>query len=152
MVLFGCDDHTGSLAMGGTTFLSSYSDGTLKLWDAATGKLIRKIKRFGACRSMAKIDETRIVTRSNKLCRVYDVESEYCVKEIKHLSDVRCVAVSPDGTYFLTGCWDGIVRKWNSATYEKIGEYEGVQCDIIAFLDDERFLSSRYKKGRNKTL
>ena len=50
------DKVASLLAMGGAKFLSSSSDGTLKLWDAATGKFIRTIK--DDCRGMAKIDET----------------------------------------------------------------------------------------------
>ena len=149
--LRGHKEHVLSLlVMGGTKFVSTSHDETIKLWDAATGKVIWTIEDIGFIynKSIARIDETHFVTASycHRTCRVYDIESvTKCVKEIEHplQSVIRCVAVSPDGTYFLISCDDDIVWKWNSAPpYEKLGEYEGVKSTILAFLDNEHFLAS----------
>jgi hypothetical protein len=70
------------LAMGGTDFVSLSLDGTLKLWDAATGKIIRKYEYIGHDGRMAKIDKTRIVVAAyNRVhqfnrCQVYNIDSE----------------------------------------------------------------------------
>ena len=149
--------HTQSvvslLAMGGTKVVSSSWDRTIKRWDAATGKLIWTINNtgyFGG--NMARIDETRIVSASrDTICCVHDMSSvadPHCLKEIQHPDTITCVAVPPNGAYFLTSCWDDIVRKWNSvAPYEKMGEYEGVASLMISFLDNERFLSLTANNG-----
>jgi WD40 repeat protein len=67
---------------------------------------------------------------------------DWCVTEIEHPADFTCVDISPNDAYFLTGCRNGIVRKWSSAIpYDMMGEYEGIGCYVTAFINNERFLS-----------
>jgi WD40 repeat protein len=113
----------------GQTIASAGFDGTVRLWDVAGGKQIRSItahnanytervafvsggKRLASCGGFPQNDPS-----SGGGLRVWDVASGQEVRTWRGF-DARgliAMAVSPDGTYALTGSRDKVVRFWKFA-------------------------------------
>src|SRR5262249_39803645 len=102
---------------------STGMDGTVRLWDAATGKLVRSLKhsRFLGGRPIAYIwnDQTLTSLTENQL-RLWDVKTgeQLCDRILKQEQDqvVSALALSSDSKTVATGGADGIIRLWDAAT------------------------------------
>jgi WD40 repeat protein len=99
----------------GRRILSSSWDGTLRLWDTATGELLAVLEGHAAwvlacCFSP---DGRRIVSASDDECKVWDAttgrQTVALFRRGAHFED--CV-VSPDGTEVVTGSADRMLRLW----------------------------------------
>src|SRR5262249_30779416 len=95
--------------------LSGSGDGTLKVWDAATGQELLTLKDHqGAVLSMAiSPDGNRIVSGSaDGTVKVWDAHKGRDVFSLgkNALSLVNCVAFSPDGRRIVTGTIDSSTR------------------------------------------
>jgi WD40 repeat protein len=113
----------------GTHIVSGSFDGTVRVWDASTGAVIRTLK--GHTDRVQSVtfspDGTRIVSGSgDDTVRVWDVSTGAIVHNIKgHRALVNCVAFSPDGTWIVSGSWDETVRVWDASTGTVIRTLEG---------------------------
>jgi WD40 repeat protein/beta-lactamase regulating signal transducer with metallopeptidase domain len=104
----------------GGQVLSAGSDGTLRIWQAATGKEIASWDAgMGQINAVAlSPDGKRAVTAGDDgTARLWDVAGR---RELRRLEGngvpVTCVALSPDGSYALTGEREGEARLWEAAT------------------------------------
>ena len=92
--------HAGvvrSVALGpGGTIVSGSSDNTILQWRAVDEALVREFKANGM------------------MCSTWDIVQPYCTLE-GHTSEVRSVAVSPDGSTIASGSDDRTVRVWSLA-------------------------------------
>ncbi len=121
----------------GQTLVSSYVDDKVRLWDVATGTLLRTFKgrtdtkyrvhansvRFSAdgetLVSAASQTETRWEMNKSYLIRQWDVETGEPFKEIIVGTDtVSSVCWSADGQTLARGNLDGTIRLWDGATGE----------------------------------
>ena len=57
-----------------------------------------------------------ILYRGVNMGRIWDVETGEQVHQIRHSSRVGSVDFNADGSWFLTGCWDGFVRVGDTKT------------------------------------
>ena len=100
----------------GRSILTTYSDGSARLWQSSTGTL--RATLTGHSRSITAAtfspDGTRIVTTSDdNTARVWDVATGVGVTTYAaHSAPVKTVAFSPDGQTVLTGSADGTARLW----------------------------------------
>jgi WD40 repeat protein len=118
-----------ALSPDGTKVLSGSNDNTIKLWDAATGRLARVIKASDAVTSIAFSPEGRRVVsasagsedppRPDKL-ELWDVASGKLLNDFAgDLSAVSTVAFSSDGSKLLTaGAYesDTALQLWDAPT------------------------------------
>ncbi|HZS45613.1 MAG TPA: PQQ-binding-like beta-propeller repeat protein [Blastocatellia bacterium] len=94
------------------------------LRDSRTGEVIRSFEGdfppFGD--ALFSPDGQRVVTYSTAgaygqdgglWARVWDVATGKELLRLQHPRAVESVAFSPDGSFALTGCWDGVARLWN---------------------------------------
>jgi WD40 repeat protein len=92
----------------------------LKLWDAATGRLIRSFEgHTGLVKSVAfSPDGTHVVSGGeDEMLKLWDVATGQLIWTSKgHSGGVNSVAISPDGTRVLVGNWGGTLELWDAAT------------------------------------
>ncbi len=113
---------TAALAPGGrilaTAVPSSSGDrsiGTIKLWDAASGKeLDTLVQNNGIARSVAFSPDGRLLAAtSGNTIELWDVDRrEMATTLLGHTESVALVAFSPDGTALASASDGGTVRLW----------------------------------------
>jgi WD40 repeat protein len=96
------------------------------LWDAATGKLVRRFSHPGLLSLAFTPDLKTIVTGSrDRTARLWDAGAGEVVRTFQPgESEVDTVAISPDGKTVLVGCEQSI-RLWDAASGRLIGRLEG---------------------------
>ncbi len=93
----------------GQHIASASYDGTVRIWDSQTGKLIGQLKGHdGKVQSVVfTADGNRIVTGSDdKTVRVWDARNYVQLKALEQDASVGPVAVSPDGKAIAIGLYD----------------------------------------------
>ena len=96
----------------------------MRLWDAASGALIREFKghSFSVSSVAFSPDGQRVLSGStDKSVRLWDAASGALIREFKGHSDtVNSVAFSPDGQRVLSGSYDNSVRLWDAASTDRM--------------------------------
>ncbi len=142
--------------------------GIARIWDAATGKAIRRLK-VRTCPALnpnfvklvnvaVSPDGTKLVTGyEDGIVRIWDVNTDKELHKLKvypsyvynNLTLVT-IAFSPDGTKLATGCDDGIARIWDVATGKELRKLKGpIDFSIytIAFSPDGTKLATGCDDG-----
>jgi WD40 repeat protein len=129
---------------------SGVGDGTVKLWDVQTGKLLRTFT-FGLGGWINSVafspDGTRVLSggfdRTNRTggMKLWDAATGQLLGIF--LGDASSVAFSPDGTWVLSGGFDrtneaGEMKLWDAATGQLLRTFEGHSGEItsVAFSPD----------------
>jgi WD40 repeat protein/serine/threonine protein kinase len=141
----------------GKTLAAGYWDGSVRLWDPATGRLQAISKSDGGeVASLAFAPNSRallIVTLHGSVnVKRWDLVTD---REIALLvgrrGTVWSMALSPDGTTLATGMEDGTVTLWNPATLHEqgtlAGHKEAVYC--LAFSPDGKNLGTSSAWGED---
>jgi len=133
----------------GTRLLSTSNDGTMRLWDAASGECLRVLTGHEgwvlACDFSS--DSTRLLSSgSDRSLRLWDVVSGECLGMLEGHEDwVRACTFSPDGSRLLSAGDDGTLRLWDAASGECLrvlnGHEDGVRACAFS-PDSTRLLSA----------
>ncbi len=121
-------------------------DATVCLWDAASGKLLRRLPGDHMAEGLAFSPDGRFLATGSQdhLIRLWDVASgkEVC-RFAGHDNWVEHVAFSPDGRTLVSTSSDWTIRLWELATSRERGRLGGKQrmTTPIAFSPDGRFLA-----------
>lgn len=112
---FARNDFAGKgdlLAFGST-------DGNVRLWDVAQGKVVRTLEAEASINSVALSNNTKYVVAGlagNLGVQVWDIDSGHVVAHFQgpkgHSGPVMSVAFSPDDVYVFTGSLDKTVKVW----------------------------------------
>ena len=127
----GIADWVWSVAFSpdGRYVLSGSSDKTLRLWEVATGKELRRFEgHSGRVCSVAFSPDGRYVLSGSrdKTIRLWEVATGKELRRFEgHSSWVISVAFSPDGRYILSGSEDRTLRLWEVATGKELRRFEG---------------------------
>jgi len=133
----------------GTELASASDDGTICLWDTATG-----LRRFlltpdihAAVNAVAFTPDGKTLISGgwDNLVRFWDVDSGKLRSTLPKQSDwVRSLAVSPDGNMLAIGGDNGMLRLWNLATGRESANFDGHRGPIlsVAFSPDNTTLAS----------
>jgi len=101
----------------GLHIATGHTDGTAKVWDAATGKLIMDLRgHLEAVTALAFApDATTLLTASlDKTARLWDLRTGREVSRLAGQTDgLIGVAFAPDGQSFFTRSLDGTVAVWS---------------------------------------
>src|SRR5262249_46589033 len=110
----------------GKRLVSGSGEGTLKVWDADTGKDLLTLKGLtGPVLCVAySPDGNRIVSGSqDNTLKVWDADKGLEVRTLTgHTQWVTCVAFSPDGKRIVSGSQDRTLRVWDMDTYADTGQ------------------------------
>jgi WD40 repeat protein len=136
-----------AVSRDGVRLLSGSSDG-VKLWDAATGRLLRTFDGHSdAVTSVAfSPDGTRVLSgSSDQTFNLWDAATGRLVRSTKgHRGQVRSVAFSSDGTRLLSGSFDNTLKLWDAASGQLLRSFEGHPNAVtsVAFSPDGKRLAS----------
>jgi len=113
----------------GTRLASASEDGAVKLWDAATGQVVRTLtghKEGVRCVAFSP-DGTRLASASmDRTVKLWDVATGQGVHTFTgHADAVLSVAFDPNGKRLASASWDKTVKLWDAATGREIGIFKG---------------------------
>nr|VFJ66636.1 MAG: WD40 repeat [Candidatus Kentron sp. DK] len=148
-------DNVNAVAFGpdGHTVLSGSSDDTLKLWEVASGQVIRTFRGHSHyVDSVAFAPDGRTVLSGSwdSTARLWDVASGKEIRAFRgHTNYVAAVAFSPDGRTVLSMSNDNTVRLWDVASGKEIRrlDRDSSYVSSIAFSPDGRRAASGYLDG-----
>ena len=136
----------------GNRFAAASTDGSLRVIDVATFKLVRKMNtsHTGGALAMAADDDRVASGGADGVVRLHDAVTGKLVREFKgHVGEVHAVAFSPDGKRLISGGADKVAVIWDIETGKTIQKLEG-HTDMItcaAFLPTGRgAVTSSYDK------
>ena len=97
----------------GDLLVTASKDRMARIWDVATGELLRRLPHNSAVRDAQFSPDGRWVITSAFLANVWDAEDGTNIVRLKgHDGPVTAVAFTPDGRSVLTGGADGTVRTY----------------------------------------
>ena len=120
------DVSSVAIAPDGKTALSGSWDKTLRLWDLASGREIRKFEGHSApviSVAIAPDGKTALSDSDDETLRLWDLASGREIKKIEGHSGA--FAIAPDGKTVLSGSSDKTLRLWDLASGREIKRFEG---------------------------
>jgi WD40 repeat protein/serine/threonine protein kinase len=139
-------------ALGTRAVSCGRQDKSICLWDAASGKLIRKLEGHKQPVQAAAFNQRgdAIVSGSQDFtAAVWDTESGQQFKLLTgHRGEVNAVFFRLDGKFVLTGSSDGSLRYWDVAAGKCMKVMESGQPVLaVSLLRDNRFIASGHADG-----
>ena len=120
----------------GDLLCTGHHDGSVRVWDAATGALVRRLEgHTGWVRAVAVAPDGAWVVSGGDdgTVRLWDAATGALVRTLEgHTGGVLAVAVAPDGAWVVSGGADGTVRLWDAATGALVRRLEGHTGGVLA--------------------
>ena len=149
----GHSENVNSVAFSadGTYILSGSADGTLKLWDVASGKELRTFTFPGhgdqlVLAVFSPDGKYILVGSGNDIdIKLLDISNGKVVKTFTgHSLIIRSIAFSPDGKYILSGSMDKTMKLWDASTGEEIKTFAGHLRSVssVTFSPDGKYVLS----------
>ena len=121
-------------------------DSTIKLWDIATGRLIRTIDVKSPVLSVAfSPDGKQIVSGLWYYVKLWDVNTGSEIRSFSgHKEYVYSVTFSPDGRQIVSGAQDKTIKLWDAATGREVRTFSGHSDTVrsVAFSPDGKQIIS----------
>jgi len=140
----------------GKTVAFGFLDGTLWLWDVASGSELRQLQKyqnFVDCVAFSPDGRTvACLGGYDKTLWLWDVASGRELRQLQgHTDNVNCVAFSPDGRTVVSGSRDKTLRLWDVASGSELRLLQGHTSlvESVAFSPDGRIVVSG---SRDKTV
>jgi WD40 repeat protein len=147
--------YASAFSPSGAQILSGSRDKTLKLWDTATGHLIRTF--VGHSEPVVSVafspDGARVLSGADdKTMKLWDAQTGQLLHSFGHSGWVYSVAFSPDGKRVLSGSDDKMLTLWDAASGQLVRTYKGHSSTVtsVAFSRDGSRILSGSKDGTLK--
>ena len=133
---------------GGARIASGSDDHKIRLWDAASGRLLRTFEgHSGSVWSVAfSPDGARIASASeDDTIKLWDAESGRLLRTFDgHSATVFSVAFSPDGARIVSGSGDKTIKLWDATSGRLLRSFEGHGDRVfsVAFSSDGARIAS----------
>ncbi|CAG5115341.1 unnamed protein product [Candidula unifasciata] len=105
-----------TLTTDGNLALTGSQDGTIKVWDVRSGKIIHSIHGVTSkvCSIRSAMNNTLVITVDGSVIRIWDMNSGVCVFTIAQYIDPARISIAAEGM-ILVGVYDGsnMLRSWN---------------------------------------
>lgn len=122
---------------GSSKLISASSDGTIRVWEAETLKLLSTLDdHFTSVSNLHQSSDGTIFSVSaDKTARRWDLTKKKSILNIEHPDFVKSLSTILDGRFLITGCRDGDIRIFDGATGDKLatipGHFDDVSCILI---------------------
>jgi WD40 repeat protein/serine/threonine protein kinase len=147
--------HTGqvfSVAFDpdGSRLASASADGTIKVWDVASGQELRELKgHIGQVSSVAfSPDGSRLASASDETIKIWDAARGQVLRTLKgHTGDVQSVTFSPDGRRLASASVDNTIKVWDLARGNEprtLKGHTGAVLSVAFSPDGSRLASASY--------
>ncbi|MDB5601777.1 MAG: hypothetical protein JWN71_3821 [Xanthobacteraceae bacterium] len=137
------------LSPDGTRVLSASADSTLKLWDVATGRLIRTLDghRDDVNAVVFLRDGLRAISGgSDKVLKLWDLATGKVLRtfDVGHTEKISSLALSHDGAQVISASFDKTIKVWDIASGRVLHTFVGHTAFVssIAISPDGRRLIS----------
>jgi len=135
-----------ALAPDGKMLATASYDGTTKLWNSASGRLMATLKGHrGQVTAVAFAPSGKLVTTaSDGVVKLWDLTSGTELASHQcHTAVVWCIALSPDGSKLATGSADKTVNVWDMPTLKLLATLEhATVVRSVCFSPDSQWLAS----------
>jgi WD40 repeat protein/serine/threonine protein kinase len=139
----------------GRRLVSAGADGTARIWDVATGRVIKVLDHHGTDVNAAvfSTDESRVATASDDgLVRLWDAATGVVIREFTpaHSDEASCLVFTPDGRRLVSGGRDHRVAVWDVATGRALHrrDPQGDWIHSLAMARDGTFALAATETGR----
>jgi energy-coupling factor transporter ATP-binding protein EcfA2 len=151
-------DHSGGVTAvrfspDGVLLASAGWDKTARLWDVATGSLLRTLTGHSAYLGGVAFSPdgmTLATTSADKTARLWDVATGSLLRTLTgHSDSVSAAAFGPDGTMLATAGQDGTARLWDVFTGRPVRTFAGHANFVrdVAFSPDGRHVGTAGRDG-----
>jgi len=117
----------------GSRIVTAGTDGTARIWDAASAKEIAVLRGHNSPVTSAAFspDGSRIATASwDGTVRIWDAAGAREIAVLRGDATVDSAAFSPDGSRIVAASSDNIARIWDAASGKEIGVLRGHDSDV----------------------
>jgi WD40 repeat protein len=137
------------------TLASASRDGSVRLWNLATGQSIAEFQHSDGVQSVAvsKDGKTLVSGGWQNTIHVWDIGSRTQLFVLtNHTAWVSSLAFSPDGKSLVSASADHTLRLWDAATWQEIDTLRGHHDEVsgVIFSPDGKWLLSGAKNGEVK--
>lgn len=127
------------------------SSGTLKVWDAATRKLLHVLPQPGAVKSLALAGAGNILAAASEdgTVMLWDIATG-AELHTHDLPGVISLAFGEGGKVLVTASADGAVTLWNTRTWEELQTFVHPRANCVALAPDGSTLAAGSVDGKVK--
>jgi WD40 repeat protein len=144
----GCWIMAIAFSPDGRTIASGSADHRVRLWDVATGKLLRTLGNHSSwVTAVAFSPDGRTVVSSSedKTLKLWDPQSKREPLNLRgHTGEVNVVAFSPDGRTIASGSQDKTLKIWDAGSGRELQSFTNQPYQVVslAFAPDGRTIIS----------
>lgn len=140
-----------SVALAPSHFVSGNSDGTISVWNLASGGLEKTLRGHGDAVNAVALSpdgQTLVSGSDDKTLKIWNLQTGEVLRTLNGHSDaVVAVAMTPE--WIASGSWDKTVKIWNRKTGELVRSLTGHSALVgtVAIASDYKTLASGSKDG-----